>query len=127
MLLSHRGVPHLCSAQSALVCSVSYTCDTVLQVLDAMVRVVTNQLGALPPTYFNVTISASVEDLAQLMYSLLMLGYMYRNAQYKIDLDHLGRRSLGLYPPKRIAILKHFSGVRINSMCLASRMVCMVY
>ena len=76
----------------------SYTRDPVHQVLDAMVRVVTNQLGALPPTYFNVTISASVEDLAQLMYSLQMLGYMYRNAQYKIDLDHLGRRSLGSSP-----------------------------
>lgn len=55
---------------------------------------VTNLLGALPPTYFTVTVSAKVEDLAQLMFSMLMTGYMYRNAQYRIDLDYI-RRSYG--------------------------------
>lgn len=48
----------------------------------------TNLLGTLPPNFFNVTVSASQEDMAQIMYSALMMGYMYRNAQYRIDLDY---------------------------------------
>ena len=57
--------------------------------MEAMHTTVTNLLGTLPPQFFNVTISANVEDLAQIMYSMLMTGYMYRNAQYRIDLEHV--------------------------------------
>lgn len=60
----------------------------LLQVMDAMRTAVTNLLGSLPPSYFNVTVSAKQEDMAQIMYSALMMGYMYRNAQYRIDLDY---------------------------------------
>ena len=60
----------------------------LLQVMDAIRTAVTNLLGTLPPSYFNVTVSAKQEDMAQIMYNALMMGYMYRNAQYRIDLDY---------------------------------------
>jgi len=56
--------------------------------MDAMRSAVTNLLGTLPPSFFNVTVSAKQEDMAQVMYSAVMTGYMYRNAQYRIDLDY---------------------------------------
>jgi hypothetical protein len=59
-----------------------------VQVMDAMRSAVTNLLGTLPPSFFNVTVSAKQEDMAQVMYSAIMTGYMYRNAQYRIDLDY---------------------------------------
>lgn len=33
-------------------------------------------LGTLPPQFFRVVISTEAENLAQLMYSVLMSGYM---------------------------------------------------
>ena len=61
---------------------------TGAQVMDAMRTAVTNLLGTLPPSFFNVTVSAKQEDMAQIMYSACMTGYMYRNAQYRVDLDY---------------------------------------
>ncbi len=49
---------------------------------------VTNLLGTLPPSFFNVTVSAKQEDMAQIFYSAIMTGYMYRNVQYRIDLNY---------------------------------------
>ena len=44
-------------------------------------------LGTLPPQYFQVTVSTqSSEDLAQLFYSVMMTGYLFRNAQYRLEL-----------------------------------------
>lgn len=51
-------------------------------------------LGTLPPQFFKVTISAVGENLAQLMFSVLMTGYMFRNAQYRMEL----RQSLAALP-----------------------------
>jgi len=56
------------------------------QVVDAMRQTVTNMLGTLPPQFFQVTISTVGENLAQLMYSVMMSGYMFRNAQYRMEL-----------------------------------------
>lgn len=56
------------------------------QVVDAMRQTVTNMLGTLPPQFFQVTVSTVGENLAQLMYSVMMSGYMFRNAQYRMDL-----------------------------------------
>lgn len=47
-------------------------------------------IGTLPPQFFNVTISSMGEHLAQLMLSVLMTGYLFRNAQYRLEL----RRSI---------------------------------
>ena len=58
----------------------------MLQVVDAMRQTIANYLGGLPPEYFSVEISAKGEDLAQLMYTMMMTGYMFRNVQYKLDL-----------------------------------------
>jgi hypothetical protein len=41
------------------------------------------QLGTLPPQFFTVTISTVGENMSQLMLSVLMTGYMFRNAQYR--------------------------------------------
>lgn len=57
-----------------------------LQVVDAMRQTITNMLGTLVPEFFQVSISAKGEDLAQLMYTVMMSGYMFRNAQYRLEL-----------------------------------------
>ena len=56
------------------------------QVVDAMRDTIRNYLGGLPHQFFTVEISAKGEDLAQLMYSMMKTGYVYRNVQYKLDL-----------------------------------------
>ncbi|XP_076931872.1 uncharacterized protein LOC143597172 [Bidens hawaiensis] len=57
------------------------------QVVDAMRQTVTNMVGTLPPQFFAVTVTTVAENLAQLMYSVLMTGYMFRNAQYRLELQ----------------------------------------
>ncbi|TKY75315.1 hypothetical protein E2542_SST04082 [Spatholobus suberectus] len=57
------------------------------QVVDAMRQTVTNMIGTLPPQFFAVTINTVAENLAQLMYSVMMTGYMFRNAQYRLELQ----------------------------------------
>jgi len=57
------------------------------EVVTAMKETVTNMLGTLPPQFFDVRISAAGENLAQLMYSVMMTGYMFRNAQYRLELQ----------------------------------------
>eukprot|EP00898_Chlorokybus_atmophyticus_P006632 jgi/Chlat1/6970/Chrsp52S06620 len=63
-------------------------------VVDAMRQTVSNMIGSLPPRFFEVTVTTVAENLAQLMYSVLMTGYMFRNAQYRMEL----RQSLALLP-----------------------------
>lgn len=57
------------------------------QVVDAMRQTVTNMIGTLPPQFFAVTVSTVAENLAQLMYSVMMTGYMFRNAQFRLELQ----------------------------------------
>lgn len=57
------------------------------QVVDAMRQTVTNMIGTLPPQFFNVTVTTVAENLAQLMYSVMMTGYMFRNAQFRVELQ----------------------------------------
>ena len=42
--------------------------------------------GALPAQYFQVKVSSTAESLAQLMYSVLLTGYLFRNAFYRMQL-----------------------------------------
>ncbi|OEL18563.1 hypothetical protein BAE44_0020417 [Dichanthelium oligosanthes] len=56
-------------------------------VVEAMRQTVTNMIGTLPPQFFAVTVTTVAENLAQLMYSVLMTGYMFRNAQYRLELQ----------------------------------------
>ena len=62
------------------------TSTVTTQVVDAMRQTITNILGTLVPEFFEVSISAKGEDLAQLMYTIMMSGYMFRNAQYRLEL-----------------------------------------
>lgn len=57
------------------------------QVVDAMRQTVTNMIGTLPPQFFSVTVTTVAENLAQLMYSVMMTGYMFKNAQYRLELQ----------------------------------------
>lgn len=57
------------------------------QVVDAMRQTVTNMIGTLPPQFFAVTVTTVAENLAQLMYSVMMTGYMFRNAQFRVELQ----------------------------------------
>lgn len=74
----------LCATKSA---TLSLLSVEMLQVVDAMRQTIANYLGGLPPEYFSIEISAKGEDLAQLMYTMMMTGYMFRNVQYKLDLQ----------------------------------------
>ncbi|KAK4275057.1 hypothetical protein QN277_018197 [Acacia crassicarpa] len=56
-------------------------------VVDAMRQTVTNMIGTLPPQFFAVTVTTVAENLAQLMYSVMMTGYMFSNAQYRLELQ----------------------------------------
>eukprot|EP00879_Flechtneria_rotunda_P008896 GHRR01009316.1.p1 GENE.GHRR01009316.1~~GHRR01009316.1.p1 ORF type:complete len:351 (+),score=99.13 GHRR01009316.1:214-1266(+) len=63
-------------------------------VVAAMRNTVTNMLGTLPPQFFTVTISTVGENMSQLMLSVMMTGYMFRNAQYRLELcNALGGRA----------------------------------
>ncbi|KAL3505483.1 hypothetical protein ACH5RR_035324 [Cinchona calisaya] len=57
------------------------------QVVDAMRQTVTSMIGTLPPQFFAIAVTTVAENLAQLMYSVMMTGYMFRNAQYRIELQ----------------------------------------
>lgn len=57
------------------------------QVVDAMRQTVANMIGTLPPQFFAVTVTTVAENLAQLMYSIMMTGYMFRNAQHRLELQ----------------------------------------
>lgn len=50
-----------------------------------MRQTVSNMLGTLPAEFFTVKISTLGENLAQLMYSVMMTGYMFRNIQTRMD------------------------------------------
>mgnify|MGYP001806742890 CR=1 FL=1 len=60
-------------------------------VVSAMKNTITNMLGTLPPQFFTVTISTVGENMSQLMLSVMMTGYLFRNAQYRLEL----RNALG--------------------------------
>ena len=48
------------------------------EVVDAMRETVTSMIGTLPPQFFEVTVTTVAENLAQLMFSVMMTGYMFR-------------------------------------------------
>jgi len=62
----------------------------------AIRQTVNNLIGTLPPRYFEITISSREENLAQLMYSVLMTGYMFCNAFHRLELS----RRLDLASPR---------------------------
>lgn len=49
------------------------------------------------------------ENLAQLMYSVMMTGYMFKNAQYRLELQ-LSLDQIALPDPeeKNVCLLKHY-------------------
>lgn len=52
----------------------------------AIRQTISNLIGTLPPEYFEITISSREENLTQLMYSVLMTGYMFCNAHHRLEL-----------------------------------------
>ncbi|KAF8096183.1 hypothetical protein N665_0316s0028 [Sinapis alba] len=69
-------------------------------VVDAMRHTVTNMIGTLPPQFFSVTVTSVAENLAQLMMSVLMTGYMFRNAQYRLELQQSLEEQVALPEPR---------------------------
>ncbi|PRW45716.1 seed maturation [Chlorella sorokiniana] len=63
-----------------------FEADAHPEVIIAMRQTITNMLGTLPPQFFRVVISTEAENLAQLMYSVLMSGYMFANAWTRLGL-----------------------------------------
>ncbi|XVE69627.1 hypothetical protein DITRI_Ditri10aG0005200 [Diplodiscus trichospermus] len=79
------------------------------QVVEAMRQTVTNMMGTLPPQFFAVTVSTVAENLAQLMYSVMMTGYMFRNAQYRLELQQsLEQAALPEVQEKKVSLLPTF-------------------
>lgn len=73
----------------------------------AIRQTVGNLIGTLPAEYFEITISSREENLMQLMYSVLMTGYMFCNAHHRLELAKrletasprgFGRRNSGMHP-----------------------------
>ncbi len=62
-----------------------FTAQASPEVVEAMKQTISNMIGTLPAKYFDVTIKTVGENLAQLMLSVMMTGYMFRNAQYRMD------------------------------------------
>ena len=81
----HFSLGNISGSQLTFFCS---------QVVDAMRQTVSNMLGTLPPQFFQVTVTTVGENLAQLLFSVMMTGYLFRNAQNRLEL----RRSLGALP-----------------------------
>lgn len=92
----------------------------MLQVVDAMRQTITNILGTLVPEFFEVSISAKGEDLAQLMYTIMMSGYMFRNAQYRLELrdSMLPSGPLSFAWNKQVAALEYCSAYKHYLSCL---------
>ena len=64
----------------------------------AIRQTVGNLIGTLPAEYFEITISSREENLMQLMYSVLMTGYMFCNAHHRLELA----RRLETASPRRL-------------------------
>ncbi|GAB2289288.1 hypothetical protein Dimus_023592 [Dionaea muscipula] len=106
------------------------------QVVDAMRQTVTNMIGTLPPQFFAVTVTTVAENIAQLMYSVMMTGYMFRSAQYRLELqqsleqvalpDAQERKDVPDYAP---GTQKNVSGeiIRWNNVSGAERMDAVKY
>jgi len=60
--------------------------DVPAPVVSAVRQTVSNLLGTLPPQFFRVTISTRGDNLAQLMFSVLMTGYMFGGAWTRMQL-----------------------------------------
>jgi hypothetical protein len=80
---------YVCEVQPALV--EQFVENGPPAVVAAMKNTITNMLGTLPPQFFTVTISTVGENMSQLMLSVMMTGYLFRNAQYRLEL----RNALG--------------------------------
>ena len=59
------------------------------QVVEAMRETVATMVGTLPTQFFEGTVTTTAENLCQLMYSTMMTGYMFRNAQVRLELSKL--------------------------------------
>eukprot|EP00891_Asterochloris_glomerata_P008703 jgi/Astpho2/8703/Aster-05270 len=61
-----------------------FTRDGPPYVVEAMEKAISNLLGNLPQRYFAVSVSMRTEDLAELMWTLMRTGLMFRNAVYRM-------------------------------------------
>lgn len=57
------------------------------EVQQAVRTTVMNLLGNLPPAFFDTSVRTTTQNLASLMYSMQMTGYMFRNAEYRLGLQ----------------------------------------
>ena len=56
---------------------------------------VVSLLGNLPPHVYDTSIASTGQNVASLMYSMQMTGYMFRNAEYRKSLVKSMDKSLG--------------------------------
>ncbi|GAX74574.1 hypothetical protein CEUSTIGMA_g2023.t1 [Chlamydomonas eustigma] len=57
------------------------------EVVSAMRQTVRNLVGTLPSSYFDVKISSAADSLAQLFFTVAITGYLFRNAQTRLELQ----------------------------------------
>ena len=70
---------------------------------------VVSLLGNLPPHVYDTSIASTGQNVASLMYSMQMTGYMFRSAEYRRSLmESLGAagESSGLLPPEAADVEK---------------------
>lgn len=58
------------------------------EVQTAMKQSVVNIVGNLPPLTYRVSVTTLGQKLAELMYSTMMTGYMFRNVEYRLSLSN---------------------------------------
>ena len=56
------------------------------EVQAAVRQTVVSLLGNLPPNVYDVNVASTGQNIASLMYSMQMTGYMFRNAEYRRSL-----------------------------------------
>lgn len=86
-------------------------------VVDAMRTTVRGSLGTLPPQFFNVQISSRADSFAQLLYSHMMAGYMFRNALFRMELR--GALILPVLPPGVLPTHLYPPAKQQNQLCTA--------
>jgi len=56
------------------------------EVQQAVRSTIMSMFGSLPPGQFETSIMSTSQNVASLMYSMMMTGYMFRNAEYRMSL-----------------------------------------
>jgi len=73
------------------------------EVQSAVKATIVSLFGSLPPGQFESSIVSTSSNMASLMYSMMMTGYMFRNAEYRMSLKRSLKRTTNMLPGEKPA------------------------